>query len=465
MVKTILDLSRQLFPLRNCRHNLLEENIKAEKFKVCLEYHLGNCKAPCVGLQAEDEYLDSIEQIKDILKGNIKQVSIFLKSLMKKYSEDFKFEEAQVIKEKLELLERYRSKSTVVNPRIINLDVFSIIDEEDIAFVNYLKVIEGAVVQAHTVELKKRMNESIEELLAIAIVDIRQKVNSDAKEILVPVSINLPIEHVKFIVPKKGDRKHLLDLSLRNAKQYKLERSTRIDNSSQALKPARILNAIKSDLRLNQLPVHIEGFDNSNIQGDNPVAACVVFRDAKPSKKDYRHYKVKTVTGPDDFASMEEIVFRRYKRLLDEEKGLPQLIVIDGGKGQLNAAVKSLDKLELRGKVAIVGVAKRLEEIYFPGDKVPLYIDKNSETLKVIQNIRNEAHRFGISFHRKLREKSMTGSELDQVPGIGVKTREALLKHFGSTGKIKTADFEELAGVVGKARAKFIRDYFLRSTT
>ncbi len=465
MVKTIIEMARQLFPLRNCRLNLSSANIEKGKYKVCLEYHLGNCKAPCVGLQEEGDYLDSVLQVRQILNGNIKQVSAHLKILTKKYAEEFKYEEAQILKEKLEVIEKYKSKSTIVNPRIQNVDVYSIVEEGDSAYVNFLKVIDGAIVQAHTLEMKKKLNEGIDELLALAITDIRQKTGSDAREIIVPIRIEMPIVGVKFIVPQKGDKKQLLDLSDRNARQYKIERKKKLENSKTMSRSSRILETMKKDLRLKHLPEHIECFDNSNLQGTNPVAACVVFRGAVPSKREYRHYHVKSVVGPDDFASMEEVVYRRYRRLINEKKDLPQLVIVDGGKGQLNAAIKSLEKLNIRGRMAVVGVAKRLEEIYFPEDKVPIYIDKNSETLKVIQQLRNEAHRFGISFHRKQREKSMTGSELDSIKGIGEKSKSLLLNSFKSVESMKIADIESLAGVVGQKKAELIKNHFLRSTT
>ncbi len=465
MVKTILEMARTLFPLRNCRHNLSRENIEQGKFKVCLEFHLGNCMAPCVGMQESGDYMNSIEQVKKILEGNIKKVSAYLRKLMNQYAAEFKYEEAQLLKDKLEILDKYRSKSTIVNPKIRNVDVFSFMEEGDYAFVNYLKVIEGAIVQAHTLEMKRKMDESREELLSLAIIDVRNKTNSDSAEIIVPFRVDLPVEGLRFTVPQRGDKKHLLELSERNARIYKIERKKRIENSKKGSQSERILNTIKKDLRLKNMPVHIECFDNSNLMGANPVAACVVFKNAKPDKKEYRHYHIKTVRGPDDFGSMREIIKRRYSRLIKEKKPLPQLVIVDGGKGQLNVAVSSLDKLGLRGKIAVIGLAKRLEEIYFPGDKVPLYIDKNSETLRLIQQLRNEAHRFGIAFHRKSREKSMTVSELDNIRGIGEKTRALLLQKFSSVKEIKSADTEELAGVVGRKKAEILKVHFLRSTT
>lgn len=460
MVKTLLEMIRQLFPLRTCKLNLARENIERKKYKVCLEYHLGNCKAPCIDLEKQVDYSEYVKQIHQILKGNIKQVSMQLKNLMKNYSTDYKFEEAQLIKSKIEILDKYRSKSTIVNQKINNVDVFSIVEEEGFAFVNYLKVVSGAIVQAHTVVLKKKLDESTLDLLSLAIIDIRQKIKSDAREIIVPLRLDLQLGNLKFVVPVKGDKKHLLELSERNAKYYQLERNKKVVQSKKENKTARILEAMKEDLRLKAEPKHIECFDNSNLMGTDPVAACVVFRNAKPSKKEYRHYHVKTVKGADDFASMEEIIFRRYKRLLDENQTLPQLIVIDGGKGQLNAAVKSLEKLNLRGKMAIIGVAKKLEELYFPGDKFPLYIDKNAETLKIIQQLRNEAHRFGIAFHRDVRRRSMTHSELDTIKGIGEQTKHLLLLHFNSVEGIKNAGFESLKKIIGTGKATILVKYF-----
>lgn len=460
MVKTLLEMIQRLFPLRTCKLNLAREHIERRKYKVCLEYHMGNCKAPCIALEKQVDYNEYVKQIHLILKGNIKQVSTQLKNLMKNYSADYKFEEAQLIKSKIEILDKYRSKSTIVNQKINNVDVFSIVEEEGFAFVNYLKVVSGAIVQAHTVELKKKLDESTIDLLSLAIIDIRQKINSDAREIIVPLRIELPLGNLKFVVPVKGDKKHLLDLSERNAKYYQLERNKKVVQSKTENRTNRILEAMKEDLRLKVQPKHIECFDNSNLQGTDPVAACVVFRNAKPSKKEYRHYHVKTVHGPDDFASMEEIIFRRYKRLLDENQALPQLIIIDGGKGQLNAAIKSLDKLNLRGKIAIIGVAKKLEELYFPGDKVPLYIDKNAETLKIIQQLRNEAHRFGIAFHRDVRSRSMTHSELDTIKGIGEQTKQRLLVHYNSVDEIRNAGFESLKKIIAAGKATILVNYF-----
>ena len=460
MVRLILDMFRQLYRLRTCKYNLSKENIGSNKFKVCLEYHINNCFAPCVGLQDEDSYNQSIEQIKLILKGDIKKVIENLQQSMQQYAENFEYEKAQSLKEKIQLLENYRSKSMVVNPSIHNVDVFSIAGDEQFAYINFMKIINGSIIQVHTVEIKKKLNESLNDLLLFAIVDIRQRFNSVSKDVLVPFKPDQDIEGIQFIVPKIGDKKKLLELSEKNLKYYMLEKNKQRANLDPEKYTKRILEKIKKDLRLQELPRHIECFDNSNIQGTNPVAACVVFRNAKPYKKEYRHFHVKSVQGPDDFASMEEIIYRRYKRLLDEQKDLPQLIIIDGGKGQLSAALKSLEKLGLRGKVSIIGIAKKLEEIYFPGDSVPLYLDKNSETLKVIQHARNEAHRFGISFHRQMRSKKFLHSELEYISGIGKKTIEQLYARFKSFDEIKNASFEDLSNVIGKAKAHIIRQYF-----
>lgn len=460
MVKTILDLIRQMYPLRNCKYKLTEKNIQQEKFKLCLEYHLGNCKGPCEGLQTEDDYNKAIANIRNILKGNIQDVLSYLKTLMKQYSEFLKFEEARLIKEKIEILERYKSKSTIVSPAIKNVDVFSIIDEKEYAYVNFLKVANGAVIQAHTLEMKKKLDESRENLLLLAITEIREKVSSNANEIILPFKINVNIPGAKYIIPKRGDKRKLLELSERNVKYYRLEKRKRLEKNISRSGTVRKLENIRKDLNLKELPVHIECFDNSNLHGAHPVAACVVFRDAKPSVRDYRHYNIKNVKGPNDFASMEEVIFRRYKKLLDEQKSLPQLVIIDGGKGQLSSSLKSFEKLNLRGKIAIIGIAKKLEEIYFPGDSVPVYLDKGSETLKTIQYIRNEAHRFGISFHRQKRSKSFTTSELNNLKGIGPQTTRTLLSHFKSIKEVKKTQLTDLERVVGKSKAEIVYRHF-----
>ena len=462
MVRTILELIKQLYPLRICKHILTEGNIKKNKFKICLEYHIENCKAPCVGWQNEADYDNSIVNIKNILKGNIQDALEYLKNLMGKFSGEYKFEEAEFVKNKIKVLGKYKSKSTIVNPAINNVDIFSIIDDEKHAFVNFIKVVNGAIIQSHTLEMKKKLDEKKEELLPMAITEIRQRLFSNAKEILVPFQIDLAIPEIKLIVPKRGDKKMLLELSMRNVKFFQLEKEKQLEEKKTSKHINRILKTIKKDLHLKKVPVHIECFDNSNIQGSNPVAACVVFRNAKPSKKDYRHYNIKTVKGPNDYASMEEVVFRRYKRLLEEKKSLPQLVIIDGGKGQLNCSVKSLQKLNLHKQIAVIGIAKRLEEIYFPGDSIPLYLDKNSETLKIIQHLRNEAHRFGISFHRDKRSKDLIHSELENIRGIGKKTAELLLTEFKSVENIKKAKINEIEKIIGKTKGKLIKEYFKR---
>jgi len=460
MMNTVLELIRSLYPLRNCNYNLSKENINNNKFKVCLEYHIGNCKAPCVNEQTEEEYNQTVHQIKDIIKGNINSVTKFLKPLMKSYSEKLEFEKAQLIKEKIQTLENYQSKSVVVSPTINDVDVFSIVSDESYGFVNYLKVINGAIIQGHTIELKKKLDETDDELLQIGIAELRVRFESESKEVIVPFKPDLDDENIKFTIPQRGDKKHLLELSERNAKYYRLERKKQQANVNPTKHSDRILERLQKDLRMPEKPIHIECFDNSNIQGTNPVAACVVFKDGKPSKKDYRHFNIKTVEGPDDFASMTEIVYRRYKHLLEENQSLPQLIVIDGGKGQLSAALKSLDALELRGKITIIGIAKRLEEIYFPNDAVPLYLNKTSESLKIIQYLRNEAHRFGITHHRNKRSKAAIKSELAEIESIGYKTTQQLLWKFKSVTQIKKATLEELEAVVSKKRAKVVFDYF-----
>jgi len=460
MMNTILDLIRQLYPLRNCNYNLSEENIKDQKFKVCLEYHIGNCKAPCVGYEMPEDYNNSIAEIKNIIRGNINSVTKHLKPLMKQYSENLEFEKAQQIKDKIETLEKYQSKSVVVSPTINDVDVFSVVSDEKYGFVNYLKVINGAIIQGHTIELKKKLDETDDALLQIGIAELRTRFDSQSKEVIVPFKPELEDENIKFLIPQRGDKKKLLELSERNAKYYRLERNKQKANVNPTKHSDRILERMQKDLRMKEKPVHIECFDNSNIQGTNPVAACVVFKDAKPSKRDYRHFNIKTVEGPDDFASMEEVVYRRYKRLQEENEPLPQLIIIDGGKGQLSSALKSLDKLNLRGKITIIGIAKKLEEIYFPGDSIPLYIDKKSESLKVIQYLRNEAHRFGITHHRNKRSKAAITSELDKIEGIGYKTAQQLLWKFKSVARIKKATLKELETVISKKRAKIVHENF-----
>ncbi len=458
-VRTLLDLVKSLYPLRTCSYDLSEEKITAGKYKVCLEYHLGNCLGPCEGLQSETEYHGQIEDIRQIIKGNLKNSIQTFKEQMKAFAGDMEFEKAQRIKEKIDVLENYQAKSTVVNPKINNVDVFSIVSDETHGYVNFLQLSHGSIVRSHTLEIKKKLDETDEELLQLAITEIRQRFNSQSKEIYLPFPVAVE-DTIKVSFPKLGDKRRILELSERNARFYRQDRLKQIKITDPDRHTKRIMGQMKADLRLSKEPIHIECFDNSNIQGSNPVAACVVFKNGKPSKKDYRHFNIKTVEGPDDFASMEEVVFRRYKRLLNEEEPLPQLIVIDGGKGQLSSALKSLEALGLRGKIAIIGIAKRLEEIYFPDDPVPLYLDKRSETLKIIQQLRNEAHRFGITHHRNKRSKGAIGSELESIEGIGKKTAEQLLKNFKSVKRVKEATIESLAESVGMAKAKKIYKSF-----
>ncbi|WP_100611138.1 excinuclease ABC subunit UvrC [Confluentibacter lentus] len=458
-VSTLLDLIKEIYHLRTCNFHLSEEKIDAGRYKVCLEYHLGNCKGPCEGLETEAEYSQNIKAIKEILKGNFKDSLSQFKSQMKQYAANMQFEEAQKIKEKIEVLENYQAKSTIVNPKISNVDVFSIVSDETYGYVNFLQLSYGSIIRSHTLEIKKKLDETDLELLELAIIEIRQRFHSKSKEIYVPFKVDLG-EDVKVTVPQLGDKKHILDLSIRNAKYYRMERFKQDKIVDPDRHANRIMAQMKADLRLHEEPRHIECFDNSNIQGTNPVAACVVFKNGKPSKKDYRHFNIKTVEGPDDFASMEEVVYRRYKRMLDEEQSLPQLIIIDGGKGQLSSALKSLEILNLRGKIAIIGIAKRLEELFYPNDPIPLYLDKKSETLKVIQQLRNEAHRFGIEHHRNKRSKSALNTELETIIGVGEKTVVDLLKHFKSAKRIANAKLDELEQVVGVARAEKVYNYY-----
>lgn len=460
MMHTLLELIRQLYPLRSCNLNLSESSILKGQFSVCLEYHIKNCLGPCENLQSEDDYNFNIKNIEQIIKGNVTQVLKELKPLMWQYANDLKYEQAKVIKDKIEILEKYQSKSTVVNTNITNTDVFSIVVEENAAYINFLKVVNGAIIQSHNVELQKKLDETDEDLLLFAMTNIRERFNSDAKEIILPFNVELLLPKVSIVVPQRGDKKDLLSLSERNASNFRQEklRQRSLLNPEKSIE--RILQQMQKDLRMNVLPKHIECFDNSNIQGAFPVAAMVVFKDTKPQKREYRHFNIKTVEGPNDFASMEEIVFRRYHRLLEEKKELPQLIVIDGGKGQLSAALKSLEKLNLRGKITIIGIAKKLEEIYFPNDSIPLYLDKKSETLRIIQQIRDEAHRFGITHHRERREKGTITSELLQIPDIGFKTAQKLLWKFKSVKNIKAATSDEIEKIIGKAKASLVFDYF-----
>ncbi|NCT17869.1 MAG: excinuclease ABC subunit C [Flavobacteriaceae bacterium CG_4_8_14_3_um_filter_34_10] len=458
-VHTLLDLIKGLYPLRTCTYDLSKEKIDGGKFKSCLEFHLGNCLAPCENKQTVTEYNENIDAIRQLIKGNFKDSLQRFRNQMKAYAANLKFEDAQRLKEKIEILENYQVKSTVVNPKINDVDVFSIVSDESYAYVNFLQLSYGSIIRSHTLEIKKKLDESDKELLELAIIEIRQRFQSHCKEVYVPFALDLG-EEIKTHIPQLGDKKHILELSTRNAKYHRMERFKQIKITDPNRHENRIMAQMQKDLRLSEEPRHIECFDNSNIQGSNPVAACVVFKNGKPSKKDYRKYTIKTVIGPDDFASMEEVVYRRYKRLVEEKQPLPQLIIVDGGKGQLSSALKSLDALELRGKIAIVGVAKRLEELFFPNDSIPLYLDKKSESLKIIQQLRNEAHRFGITFHRDKRSKQALNTELETIPGIGENTVIALLKHFKSNARIKEATLEEIKIVIGTYRANKIITHF-----
>ncbi len=458
-VNTILDLIKELYPLRTCNYDLSQKNIENNKFKVCLEYHIGNCKGPCEAHETNENYQKQVDAIREILKGNFKESQREFKRLMNDFASKMQFEEAQKIKEKIDVLENYQSRSTIINPKITNIDVFSIVSDESAAFVNFLQISHGSIIRSHTLEIKKKLDESDEELLELAIIELRDRFHLLSKEIIVPFPVNLG-ENIKITIPQLGDKKQILDLSIRNAKFYRIDQLKQLQIVDPERHSNRIMAQMQKDLRLSEEPRHIECFDNSNIQGTNPVSACVVFKDGKPSKKDYRHFNIKTVVGPDDFASMEEVVFRRYKRMLEENQPLPQLIIIDGGKGQLSSALKSIDELGLRGKIAIIGIAKRLEELFYPGDSVPLYLDKKSETLKVIQHLRNEAHRFGITFHRDKRSKSALNSSIETIPGIGEKTMLTLIKHFKSVKRLKLASEKEISEVVGVSKAKKITDFY-----
>ena len=464
MMHTILDLIKETYPLRTCNLALNRENIEAGKFKVCLEYQIGNCKGPCQDYQSAEDYNNNIEEIKDILNGKIGNVIRDVKQIIKTAVENLNFEYAHQYQRKLVVLEKYQSKSTVVNSSITNVDVVSIASDERYAFVNYLKIMNGSIIQTQTIEIKKRLDESDEELLTIAISEFRTKFHSTSREIIVPFEISLDDATLKFTVPKLGEKKSLLELSQKNVLFFKREKLNQYEKLNPDLRSERILTQMQSDLRLTRLPVHIECFDNSNFQGKYPVSAIVVFRDAKPSKKDYRHFNVKTVEGPNDFATMEEAVYRRYKRMLEENEPLPQLIIIDGGKGQLSSAMTSLKKLGIDKMVTVIGIAKRLEELYYPGDSYPLYLDKKSETLKVIQQLRDEAHRFGITFHRKKRDQGTLKTELEAIAGIGKTSADKLLRQFKSVKKIREASEEELSAVLNKTQVKTLIEYFNQHT-
>ncbi|MFC5270731.1 excinuclease ABC subunit UvrC [Adhaeribacter terreus] len=458
-MNVLLDLIRALYPLRTCTYNLSSENILSGKFKVCLEYHIGNCKGPCENLYDEESYNQHIIQIRNILSGNLSVAKNYFKDKMSAAAADFQFELAHSFKQKLDLLDSFQAKSTVVSNTLTNIDVFSITSNEKCAFLNYLKVVNGSIIQTQSLEIQKKLEETDEEILASVIVQLRHEFESDSREILVNIEVQLPLPNITVTVPQIGDKRKLLDLSLKNAMYLRKEKESSREKSKDS-NEVRIMETMKKDLKLTELPRHIECFDNSNFQGDNPVASMVCFKNAKPSKKDYRHFHIKTVVGPDDFASMYEIVTRRYRRLLDEAAPLPQLIIIDGGKGQLGMAVKALKDLDLWGKIPVIGIAKRLEEIFYPGDNLPLYIDKKSETLRLIQRIRNEAHRFAITFHRSRRDAGTLKTEITDIKGLGAATAEKLLLKYKSVKKIKELNFEELEKEVGKHKAQILQNYF-----
>ncbi|MFT6336000.1 MAG: excinuclease ABC subunit C, partial [Halioglobus sp.] len=459
--KVLLEVIKRLFPLRTCTYNLSEGNVNKGKFKVCLEYHIKNCLGPCEGLEDEEDYNEKIDQVKNILRGNFKQVKDYLKQEMADQAAVMEFEQAQLTKDKLDALVDYQAKSTVVSATIRDIDVFTIQTDEKYAFVNYIKVINGAMINTDTIEMEKNLDEDQRDLLSYVIPVIREKYNSIAPEIVAPFDVDMEDESIIVTIPQRGDKKKLMDLSIKNVTYHLLQKKkTEINNIGKQTSAERILKALQADLYMKEVPLHLECFDNSNIQGTNPTASCVVFKNAKPSKKDYRHFKIKTVVGPDDFASMEEVVYRRYRRLLEENEPLPQLIVIDGGKGQLSSAVKSLEKLDLMGKITIIGIAKKLEELYFPNDSVPLHINKKSESLKLIQQARDEAHRFALTLHRNLRSKHFLGTELTDIPGIGKKTANLLLTTYKSVNKVKKQSVDSLSSVIGKANAKKVFKYF-----
>lgn len=463
IARTVLELIHDLFPLRTCRYALTPEAVANKRYRLCLQYHIKRCKGCCEGLISVDEYARYIDSVKQILNGNTGQLSDMLMSEMQNLASQMRYEEAQAVKERYDLVERYRAKSVVVSSTINNIDVFSYDEDDNAAFVNYMHVKSGSIVQSITLEYKKKLDETASEILALAIAELRERFASESREIVVPFMPEVTFEQLYITIPERGDKRKLLEISQQNARQYKIDRLKQAEKLNPEQRATRILTRLQKDFRLRELPIHIECFDNSNIQGTNPVASCVVFKMAKPSKKDYRHFDIKTVVGPDDFASMREIIYRRYHRLVEEQQPLPQLIVVDGGKGQLSSAVATLEELGLRGKIAIVGIAKRLEEIYFPGDTTPLYIDKNSESLRLIQHLRDEAHRFGITHHRNKRSKGQVVSALDAIKGVGPQTRDALLRHFKSIKRVREASIEELASVVGAAKARLISEALLKS--
>ncbi|RKQ50850.1 excinuclease ABC subunit C [Roseivirga pacifica] len=457
-MNNVLRLINSLFTLRTCRYDLSEDNIQKEKYKVCLEYHIGNCKGPCEALQTEADYLKDVDQAVHILKGNLSLPKSFFKEAMQEAAANLEFEQAQKFKDKLELVDKFQSKSIVVSPKLADIDVFSIISDEKFAFVNYLRIKNGTINLSITHEVKKKLNEADEDVLSLVMVQMRDKYQSEAREVLTNVALDIPADNFKVSVPQIGDKKKLIQLSLKNSLFAKKEKYESLENVKD--KGNRVLKQLQADLQLKELPTHIECFDNSNIQGTNPVASMVCFKMGRPSKKDYRHFKIKTVVGPDDFGSMTEVVGRRYKRMVEEKQPLPKLIVIDGGKGQLNAACDALKALDLYGVIPIIGIAKRLEELYFPEDSFPLHIDKKSESLRLIQQLRDEAHRFAITFHRDLRSKNSFNFELENVKGVGRVTVDQLLKHFRTMSKIEAATEDQIAAIVGASRARLIKTYF-----
>jgi len=462
MMRTLLDLAKDLYPLRTCNYNLSKQALETKTYKVCLEYHIGNCKGPCIKGQTEDEYNVYISEIRSIIKGNVKTIIKQLKGMMQQFAEDLKYEEAGLIKKKIDVLSKFYSKSAVVSPTIHNVDVITLVEDDNgkSAYVNYFKISNGAIIQGHTVEVKKKLDETPEQILPFVLQDMREKFGAESKDVISDTAFELPFEECKLKIAQRGDKKTLVDLSKRNAKFFMFEKHKQVQLKNPEIKTQRLLDTIQKDLRLKESPTHIECFDNSNFQGTNAVGACVVFKNARPSTKDYRNFNIKTVVGPDDFASMEEVVFRRYKRLVAENQPLPQLIVIDGGKGQLSSAVKALDDLNLRGKIAIIGIAKRLEEIFFPGDSIPIYLDKRSESLKVIQQLRNEAHRFGITHHRNKRSKAAFGTQLTDIKGIGENSAKELLNHYKSVKRVKEATQQSLENAIGKSKGKLVFEHF-----
>lgn len=459
-VRALLETIRKVYKIRTCRLNLTPENIAAGKFKVCLQYHIKRCEGPCEGLQSLEDYEKNVKEILEILRGNVSIISKQIYEEMQQYASEYKFEKAQELKEKYQLIENFRERSTVVSNFGYNIDVFFCSEDEQSAYINYLHVVKGSIVQAYTFEYRKKMDETKEELLAMGIIEMRQRYKSESKEIIVPFIPDVKLTNVEYTIPQRGDKKKLLVLSEQNVKQYRIDKLKKLEILNPEQRTTRLLKTVQKDLHLKELPIHIECFDNSNIQGTNPVAACVVFKKGKPSKKDYRHFAIKSVQGPNDYASMQEVIHRRYSRLVNEGENLPQLIVVDGGKGQLSVAVEKLKELDLYGKIAIIGIAERLEEIYFPKDPVPLYLDKNSETLKLIQFLRDEAHRFGLAFHRKKRSKSQIGSELDKINGIGPASKKKLLGHFKSIKRMKEASEEEIKKVLGESKGKIVYNWF-----